>query len=275
MKAGFIGTGNMGSILVEAFLTAETFNPSDITVSNRTEEKANRLAKAFPGLKIAQQNQELVENVDIIFICVKPHQFKDLFSEINSFIKPEQILISITSPIQIKDLESWVSCKIAKVIPSITNQVLAGNTLYTLNDAFSTQERTQFIEMLESISQPIEIEENQARICSDLSSCGPAFLAKIIEQMITVASEKREVSKDVATQITTQMLYGLSELLLLGDYDLETVQQCVAVPGGVTEEGLNMLEDELMPIFEKLFDKTHEKHESDLIQLKDFQSQKA
>ena len=43
MKVGMIGTGNMGTILSEALLDGKAVSPSDLIVTNRTKEKAERL----------------------------------------------------------------------------------------------------------------------------------------------------------------------------------------------------------------------------------------
>ncbi len=49
MKVGFIGTGSMGSILIEAFIQSGALNPEDIIASNRTASKVERLAAAYPA----------------------------------------------------------------------------------------------------------------------------------------------------------------------------------------------------------------------------------
>lgn len=40
MKIGFIGTGNMGTILIEALIESKAAIPSSLTITNRTIDKA-------------------------------------------------------------------------------------------------------------------------------------------------------------------------------------------------------------------------------------------
>lgn len=40
MKIGFIGTGNMGTILIEALIESRAVIPSSLTITNRTIDKA-------------------------------------------------------------------------------------------------------------------------------------------------------------------------------------------------------------------------------------------
>ncbi|WP_412095178.1 NAD(P)-binding domain-containing protein, partial [Bacillus haynesii] len=40
MNIGFIGTGNMGTILIEALIESRAVIPSSLTITNRTIDKA-------------------------------------------------------------------------------------------------------------------------------------------------------------------------------------------------------------------------------------------
>jgi competence protein ComER len=51
MNVGFIGTGTMGSLLIEAFIASGALLPTQIVISNRTFAKAQALANRFSGLK--------------------------------------------------------------------------------------------------------------------------------------------------------------------------------------------------------------------------------
>lgn len=46
MKIGFIGTGNMGTILIESFIESKAADPSNMTITNRTIEKALHIKTA-------------------------------------------------------------------------------------------------------------------------------------------------------------------------------------------------------------------------------------
>ncbi|BBP90870.1 hypothetical protein BsIDN1_44880 [Bacillus safensis] len=49
MNIGLIGTGNMGTILTEAFIESKAVNPSSITITNRTIEKSVQYKKKEPS----------------------------------------------------------------------------------------------------------------------------------------------------------------------------------------------------------------------------------
>jgi len=58
---GIIGTGNMGTILTEALINGKAVCEKNISITNRTIEKANRLKQMYPNLQIETDIEQLVE----------------------------------------------------------------------------------------------------------------------------------------------------------------------------------------------------------------------
>lgn len=129
MKVGFIGTGSMGGLLIDTFLRSGALDPCDVLASNRSPGKLRELKKLHPGITVCSGNIEAASESDIVFLCVKPLQFKMLSDEIAPYLRSEQIVVSITSPVQLYHLESVLPSKIAKIIPSITHSVKSGTSL--------------------------------------------------------------------------------------------------------------------------------------------------
>lgn len=264
MPIGFIGTGSMGRTLVEAFIRSKKLAPTELLVTNRTKPKAEKLAQDFPGIRVTSTCRELVQSVDCFFLCIKPKEFRAVLDEIKEKTKPSQIAISITSPVMIKDLEEWLPCKIAKVIPSINHCVGAGNALFIPGTRLQASDREWLWELFSAISRPMVIDECHTRVASDLASCGPAFLANLLQKMANAAVVETQLPQDVAHTLVTQMVLGTGKLLAEGRFTLESLQDRVAVPGGVTREGLNMLEQTTGPVFQELIRLTHNKYEEDI-----------
>ncbi|MBM4762361.1 late competence protein ComER [Bacillus sp. B15-48] len=264
MKIGIIGTGNMGRILTEALIDGNAVSPSSMIITNRTLMKATDLKKAYPEITVGTTAAEVVEKADAIFVCVKPHDVYPLVQELNSVLNEDKCLISITSPISVKQLESIVTCSVARVIPSITNRALAGVSLVSFGEKCSSYWQHELTCLLKHFSTPIEIDSNITRVASDIVSCGPAFFSYLSQQFISAAVKKTEINYETATKLTGEMLIGLGELLKKEYYTLPTLQEKVCVKGGITGEGIKVLENELGDVFELLFNATHEKFEEDL-----------
>jgi competence protein ComER len=76
---GFIGTGHLGTMLVKKFVETEAIEAGGILASNRTQEKVERLAEAT-GIR-SVSNRVVAELSDVIFICVRPLEVRDVLSE--------------------------------------------------------------------------------------------------------------------------------------------------------------------------------------------------
>ncbi|MBP1930490.1 late competence protein ComER [Ammoniphilus resinae] len=263
MRVGFIGTGSMGSILLEAFISEKALKPDQITASNRTREKVKRLSEKYPGLTYADDNIQVVKNSQLIFICVKPLEFKTVIEQIKPWIEKDHLIVSITSPILIQTLEEQIPCKIAKIIPSITNLVGAGASLMMFGSRVKSDDRDFLRKLFEKISKPIEIKEEFTRVSSDIVSCGPAFLSFLLQRFISAAVEETGINQDDATFLTTEMIIGFAKLISEGPFDLATLQQRVVVPGGVTGAGLIALGN-IGDTFNQMYHNTHEKYRTDL-----------
>jgi competence protein ComER len=267
VNVGFIGTGSMGSILIESFIQSGALRPQEIIASNRTPSKINRLAESFEGLKKASSNIEVVQQSQIIFLCIKPIEFKSVMEEIKPYVLSSHRIISITSPITLAYLEDQLSSKIAKIIPSITNYVLSGPALCIYGERMQQEDKLQIERLLTHISEPIRVSEEFTRISSDISSCGPAFFAFILLKFIRAAVEETGIPYTDANRLACEMLHGTGKLLTAGGFTPGELQKRVAVPGGITAEGLNLLEIKLDGVFNQLIHITHAKFEEDMLKV--------
>ncbi|MDP5273038.1 late competence protein ComER [Chengkuizengella axinellae] len=264
MNLGFIGTGSMGSILIEAFIQSEALEPKQIAASNRTKSKTQKLTDQYPDLRIYPSNIEVALESDIIFICVKPLEFKNVIDEIKNVLLPSQIIVSITSPILIKHLEDQLPCKIAKIIPSITNHECSGASLCMYGNKITEEDKQTLEELLKPISEPLRISEKFTRVTSDISSCGPAFLAFFIQNFVEAAVKETGIPREEATRLASEMVLGTGKLLTSGGFTPETLTERVCVPGGITAEGIKLMSNELDGVFNQLIQTTHAKYEEDL-----------
>ncbi|WFB60377.1 late competence protein ComER [Paenibacillus sp. BR1-192] len=267
MKVGFIGTGSMGSLLIDAFIQSGALLPEQIRVSNRSPEKPLQLAKRHPGLTVCSCNTETASHSDLLFLCIKPLEFKAVIGEIKDRLEARQIAISITSPVQLIHLESSLPCKVAKIIPSITNITGGGASLCMYGSRIKEEDRQLIESLLSYISRPLKILESHTRITSDFSSCGPAFLSLFMEKWIDAAVEMTGIDRRSLNALAGEMLLGTGKLLTEEGFSPEELQKRVAVPGGITAQALALLESNLNGLFYQLIQTTHDKYEEDLAKL--------
>ncbi|MCD8511096.1 MAG: late competence protein ComER [Bacillus sp. (in: Bacteria)] len=258
----------MGTILIESFLNSHAITPSQLTITNRTLSKAQQLASQYPGIKIVEDATAVINNSDWVFLCTKPLQMLPIIKEVNPELSRNHLLVSITSPLLVEELESLTDANVIRFIPSIVNRALEGPSLVTFGKKVSPKLEEEFLSLARTISRPEVIDDRITRVASDLGCCGPAFVSYLVERMIKAAVEETNITEEEATNIMESMLIGYGELLRQKHFTLATLQEKVTVPGGVTGVGLEVLRAEVGDQFNKLFQKTHEKFNEDRYHIK-------
>jgi competence protein ComER len=85
-----------------------------------------------------------------------------------------------------------------------------------------------------------------------------------MEQLARAAVEVAGIPRQLADSLVIQMLEGTTKLLTQEGLTLKEIQERVSVPGGITEQGLNLLAEQMDGLFHQLFQITHAKFEEDV-----------
>lgn len=105
MRLGFIGTGGITTILVNGFLAKD--KGLEIVVSPRNAEYAGRLVEQYPAnVRIAANNQEVVDQSETIFLCVKPEKAEEAIKPL-IFGKKHKV-INLVAGLSLDTLHSWI-----------------------------------------------------------------------------------------------------------------------------------------------------------------------
>lgn len=115
MKIGIIGINHLGESLIESFLKAQTFLPTEIIVYDQNIEKADFVTSNYPGIFAAQTSREFIQEVSCFFLCIDEPEYHVIKKEIQSEAKSSQVLISLIQTIMLNELEANFPCKTAKI----------------------------------------------------------------------------------------------------------------------------------------------------------------
>jgi pyrroline-5-carboxylate reductase len=258
MKIGIIGLGSMGQMLVNALCKSEAVLPENLIVYNRTRKKAESLQSKY-HLEIASSAQEVCDRADLFFICTKPLDILPLLRELS--IPATAHVVSVAAGVGIEDLESVHQGPVSKVIPTVTSQELCGVSLFTCSSRLSAEQKQQLITLLASIGVAQEISEGEIETATILTSSAPGLLAGIMESYAQAAVSKTpELSIETARSMLVETMLGTAKLLQAEQLGFDELIERVATKGGITEEGLRVLDKRLPAGFDELFDMTESKH---------------
>lgn len=258
LRFGFIGTGSMGSMLIQSFLQAQEGGIS-IIACNRSAAKIEALSRRFPLIQVKPTPHEVAAACDFLFLCVKPADAWPVLQEISPYLREQQFFASLLSSLSLQELEDILPCRVIKMIPSITQLASSGIILTMYGSRLSPAEVAEVEKWFTLIGKPYPIAEKDTRICADLTSCGPAFISFLLLDMARAAVRQGGIHEETAAFLLCEMIHGLGKLLSQGELSLEGVIRRVSVPGGITEAGLQTLSAALHGVFDQLFIST-QKH---------------
>ena len=225
----------MGGAIARGLSQSSIVAPSEITVSNRGEEKLNELKSFNPSIHTTTDNKEAVKEADVIILAVKPW--------ILDF--PRQIIVSVVAGITLERLSELFSSEdaapaIFRVIPNTAVSIRQSMTLISPYNA--VPEQIDYIRSLfDSLGKSLLIEENLMTAGTALCSCGTAFVMRYMRAAIEGGIEMGIYPKDAAL-LVEQTVKGAAELLLTNGSHPEVEIDKVTTPGGITIKGLNEME---------------------------------
>jgi competence protein ComER len=258
MNTGFIGVGSMGGMLVRAFLRSGAMAPEHVWAANRSSAKLDVLRGKFPGIHIASI-REVAAQCDLIFLCLSDGDTAAVLAQIDPELSLLQLLITTAGAISIKELEDRVPCRVAKLIPSITQEIGGGIALLMYGSRVTKEDRSLLENLLGRISQPVAINESLARPAIGLASGGPALLAYILQSMAEEAVRSNpELSLDLARKLVLETSCGTMRLASEANMTTEEIIRRVAAPGGMTALAIEVLSRYVPQAWRSVFRETAE-----------------
>lgn len=240
-KIGFIGLGKMASAIIggvinSGFLKAEQIYGAEINPEialNKSEEL---------GIKTFIDNAELVKNVDIIVLSVKPFVVKDVLDSVKSVIKPNQKIISILAGVSTEKIQKLLEkeMSVVRIMPN-TPALLKSGMSGVAKGKYATEEDFDFaFNMFSNVGKVVKIDESKIDIVTAISGSGPAYYYYFIEEMAK-AGQKLGLDYETSLLLSAQTALGSAKMVMETGVDVATLIKNVTTPGGCTAVGNDCL----------------------------------
>lgn len=241
MKVAIIGAGNMGGAIARGLAGGHYVKAEEITVSNPSKEKLNRLKEAYPNMHITHNNKEAASDADIVIIAVKPWKVEEVVKPLR--LRQPQILVSVAAGLNFETLAHYVDPEmpIFRIIPNTAIAERASMTLVAARNASESQTQTM-LDLFNEMGLAMLIEEKQFAAATSLTSCGIAYVLKYIQAAMQAGVEMGIKPQD-AMKMVAQTVEGAAQLLLQNESTHPALEiEKVTTPGGITIKGINELE---------------------------------
>ncbi|HUL01410.1 MAG TPA: pyrroline-5-carboxylate reductase dimerization domain-containing protein [Nitrospirota bacterium] len=259
-KIGFIGAGSMGKTLATCLLKFGALNPSEVLISTRSKDKMKDLLSCYPDVNAAKSNVELAQRSKTIFLCVRTGDVKGVLQEIRPHLVSDCHLIYISAGLTSKNIEKLFNGKLTKVIPSLTCEVRDSVSLVFHNKFVTTQDASAVEKLFSCLGIVKVIDEDHFEIGADMTSCAPAFIACIFKHFVAACEKHSRFKKHEAERMVLTTLLGTAELLHEKNMGFDSLISAVATKGGISEEGIKVLDQRLPSVFDELLEATLNRH---------------
>jgi len=232
-----IGAGKIGEAVATSIARS-----SKVSRVIMTKRDLSTLARSRPGkVFVTSDNKEAAKKADLILVAVKAADARQVLSEISPFTA-NKIVISLMAAITIDRLENALpKAKVVRSMPNIAAVVDEAMTAYSLGTKVTPADAVKVEFILGCFGDYVKVPESLLNPITALSGSGPAYIAVVIEAMVS-AGLKVGIPRDVSFKLVTKTLTGTANLLSEKKMHPAELRDTVTTPAGTTIAGIYELE---------------------------------
>jgi pyrroline-5-carboxylate reductase len=232
-----LGAGKIGEAVARA--TAKSPKVSQVIVTKRNPAT---LKRPLPRkMQATTDNASAAKRADLVILAVKAADAKLLLDSI-SRETAGKLVVSFMAAVSTAKLERHLPK--AKVVRAMTNMAaIVGEavTAYSAGTRVGPDDLAQARFVLGRLGEVVEVPENQLDAVTALSGSGPAYIAILIDALVT-AGLKVGLPRDTAFKLAAQTLVGTAKLLRETGMNVTELRDAVTTPAGTTIAGIYELE---------------------------------
>ena len=246
MKIGFIGGGNMASAIIGGMIEKKVYSSEQVAASGKDKQSLDNLQEKY-GIYITDDNKEIMEKSDIVFLSVKPQVLADVIAEIVPMVKEEQLFVSIAAGKTIEWVEKKFGreIKLVRCMPNTPALVGEGCTGICANQKVSEEELKLVQAIFDSCGTSYQVPEHLMDVVGAVAGSAPAYVFMFMEAMAD-AAVMGGMPRDLAYKMAGQTVLGSGKLLLETGKHPGILKDMVCSPGGTTICGVRVLEEQGM-----------------------------
>ena len=232
-----IGCGNMAGAMLGRWLEAG-LDPTQVTVvrpSGTAATEGVRVLTALPEDEVPA----------LVLLGVKPQKLDEVAPVLAPVLQPETILISILAGVEQATLRQRFPTPrtIVRAMPN-TPVRLGKGVVDLYSDSPGEMPRESVAALMEALGHAEWFDDETVfSLAGHLTGAGPAFLFRFIDALGAAAHELG-LPQEQAARLASTMVEGAAALASASDERPADLARRVASPGGTTEAGLKVLDEQ-------------------------------
>jgi pyrroline-5-carboxylate reductase len=232
-----LGGGRIGEAVARG--VSKSDRVSKVIVTRRNIAPLKHLQSS--RLEVTTDNQRAAKEADIIIVAVKAGDAKALLDVVQRYTSGK-LVISIMAAVSLKKLRAALpKAKLVRSMPNIAATIGEAVTAYSPGPGLSAKdlENTKFI--LSCFGECVEVPESLMNAVTALSGSGPAYIATLIEALVS-GGLMVGMPRETAMTLATKTLTGTADMLKEKKIHPAELRDSVTTPAGTTIAGIYELE---------------------------------
>ena len=235
-KILIVGFGTMAQAMVDGWMAAGI--------------PANRFAIYHPSRAdeprgIAVHNVWPTSGFDAVLLAVKPQKLAEIAQDLEPFIGPQCTLVSVLAGAALDSLAQIFprAGGIVRLMPNLACAInKSANALVA--SGLQPEVRAEVTKMAQMLGSAEWLEdEAQFDLVAALAGSGPAFVYRFIDALAAAATGLG-LDQTQAERLALSMVEGAAALAASSDHPPAELARRVASPGGMTQKGLDVLDED-------------------------------
>lgn len=237
MIVAVLGAGKIGEAVARAVAKAPK-----VSLVLVTKRNLSSLRRPLPKkLQASTDNVAASKKADVVILAVKAADAKHVLDEISPNTHGK-LVISFMAAISIARIQRHLpKANVVRAMTNMAAMVGEAATAYSTGEGLTASDKETARFVLDRLGESLELPESQLDAVTALSGSGPAYIAILIDALVT-AGLKVGLPRDTAFKLATQTLVGTSKLLRETGMSITELRDAVTTPAGTTIAGIYELE---------------------------------
>ncbi|MEO0464265.1 MAG: pyrroline-5-carboxylate reductase [Pseudomonadota bacterium] len=232
-----VGCGNMAGAMLAGWLAAGE-PPERFAVLDP------RLTKVPDGVALYRDASAVPGTHDAVMLGFKPHQLSAIAPDLQSISRAGTTIYSLLAGLTLAQISAAFPAASAhvRVMPNLAARINRSPVIL-LERGLDESGRAATFALFDALGTAVWLDdESRFDLVTALAGSGPGFVYRFIDALAAAAVELG-LEQEQATELATSMVEGASALAARADLSPAELANNVASPGGMTREGLNVLDE--------------------------------
>lgn len=239
-KIGFIGPGKMAGAIINGLITGSFTDVTNIYIYGRSEERIAHFADM--GCSVCNNLQEMTEKCSVIFICVKPQNFPDVYKLLKPVVSNKNLYVSIAAGITFENMKENLgsNLRFIRAMPNTPLLLGKGSTAICRTENVTESDFGYVEKIFSSCGSVCKITENQINTVIAVSGSSPAYIY-LFARIVADYAAKKGMDRNTAKNLFAQTLIGSAHMIMNTGLTEDELIDMVSSKGGTTAAATSVL----------------------------------